>query len=390
MTITLQPAVRRRTMTALFAGVASTNLAMATATTAGGLIAAGYGSGWSGVPSTAGVLGTALGALWSGRLVARLGRHLSLRATYGVGAAGGAVAFAGAALESLPLLIAGILLLGVGNGGATLSRYTASVLYPEGRRGFALSVVVWAGTVGGLVGPTLMAPASELATRLDVPSLAGPLGLTALGVAAALATAFTLPVMLPSAEPRTEIPLWTALRAPELRVPLAAMTAAQVAMVAVMTMTGPHLHLAGHGLDVVGWTISLHIAGMFALSPVTGRIADRWGGRATILAGIGTLVCSSVVLVSTPDAHTSGVPAALFLLGYGWNLVFVGSSRLLSGADQRVQGGVDAAVWATSALAGLTAGPLFGLGGIVLVAVVAGVAVLLPLALMGRQGATSE
>ena len=170
------------------------------------------------------------------------------------------------------------------------------------------------------------------------------------------------------------------------------MVAAQLAMVAVMTMTPLQLQDHGHGLDVVGWVLSAHLFGMFALAPLSGRIADRWGPRVTINAGLGVLALSAATALAAPTAHTSGLPVALFLLGYGWNLVFVGGSAQLSRdlapeTRSRLQGTVDAVVWSASALAGLGSGQLFAGGGYALVAVVGGVLALLPLALLvSRDG----
>ena len=48
-------------------------------------------------------------------------------------------------------------------------------------------------------------------------------------------------------------------------------------MVAVMAMTPVHLLHHGASLTIIGLTISLHVAGMFALSPVFGILADRVG-----------------------------------------------------------------------------------------------------------------
>ncbi|QFU94534.1 MFS transporter [Amycolatopsis sp. YIM 10] len=379
---------RRRTMAALFTGVACMNVAMAGASTAGVLIATeSPGPGWSGVPAAAGVLGTAAGALGSARLVVSRGRRRSLLTTYGIGSLGALVAAAGAVTGLFPLLLAGLLVLGLGNGGAQLSRYAAADLYDDEHKGRALSAIVWAGTVGALAGPPLIAPAADTADLLGLPGLAGPLLVAALVTAGAAVVSAALPRSMPDTPPETRAHTGfaTAFAQRSVRGPLLAMVAAQVAMVAMMTMSAPQLHQHGHGLDVVGWILTAHMIGMFALAPISGRIADRWGGRATIFAGIGTLAVASAASVAAPTSHTTGIPLSLFLLGYGWNLVFVGGSSLLSKQHRKLQGTVDAVVWSTSALAGLAAGPLFALGGYVLVAVVAGIAALIPLVVLTRR-----
>jgi MFS family permease len=378
---------RARSMAALFAGVALLNTATVGLSTAGTLIvAAGSGPGWSGLPSVASVLGTAAGALGAGLLLPRHGRRRVLVSGYAVAAAGALIALAGALTTSLPPLLLGMLLVGLGNGGAQLSRYLAADLYPEERRGRALSTVVWGGTVGAVAGPALMAPAANVVSGLGWPSLSGPVAVAVLATAgAALAAAF-LPRHVPL-PPEKPVVTAAPVRPAGVARPLVALVAAQLTMVAVMTMTPVQLQSHGHGLAVVGWVLSAHLIGMFALAPLSGRIADRWGPRVTINAGLGVLALAAATALAAPTAHTSGLPVALFLLGYGWNLVFVGGSAQLSRdlapeTRSRVQGTVDAVVWSASALAGLGSGQLYAGGGYALVAVVGGVLALLPLALL--------
>lgn len=391
MTVLLTGA--RRSTLSLFSGVAAMNTAMVGASTAATLIASdAAGPGWSGLPNAFGVVGTAAGTLGAGALMARRGSRPVLLGMYGLGIAGAVVAFGAAAGAMLAVLVAGMVLLGIGNGAAQMSRYVAAELYPAERKGFALSVIVWAGTVGAVVGPALIAPGAHAAGWLGLPELAGPVLVAVVATALALVVTVGLPrVPPPPPRPRLSTAMVAAaLRRPQVLTPLVAMVGAQVAMVAVMTMTPLQLETHGHGLDVVGWILSAHMIGMFALAPLSGRIADRWGGRATIYLGIGTLALAAVTAVSAPTAHTSGLPLALFLLGYGWNLVFVGGSSLLSrdlppAERTQLQGVVDAVVWGSSAAASLLAGALFGLGGYALVAVFGGVLALAPTALLARR-----
>lgn len=392
MTVALTD-VRRRSTVSLFAGVAAMNTAMVGASTVGTLVASHEaGPAWSGVPNAFGVVGTAIGTLGAGALMARRGSRPVLLALYGVAVAGALVVFGAVAGSLLSVLLAGMVLLGLGNGAGQMSRYVAAELYPVARKGFALSVIVWAGTVGAIAGPTLLTPGAHLARLLGLPELAGPVLVSAATVALALAASAGLP-RVPPPPPRPRLSgalVAAALRRPEVLTPLLAMAGAQVAMVAVMTMTPLQLDHHGQGLDVIGWILSAHMIGMFALAPLSGRIADRWGGRNTIYLGIGTLVLAATTAVAEPTAHTSGLPLALFLLGYGWNLVFVGGSSLLSrdlpdGERTQLQGVVDAVVWLASAVASFGAGALFGLGGYVLVAVFGGVAALAPVVVVSRR-----
>ena len=364
------------------------NTAMAGASTAATLIAShAVGPGWSGVPGAAGVLGTALGTLSAGNLISRHGSRRVLIGLYGCAVTGALVAFAAAVSTTMVVLLLGMFLLGLGNGAAQLSRYLAAELYPPERKGFGLSLIVWAGTVGAIVGPTLIAPGAHVASWLGFPALAGPV-LVAVVMTGAAVLASTVLRRTPA--PPARRTSFAALRRPVVRVPLVSMVCAQLTMVAVMTMTPLQVEAHGHSLEVLGVVLSAHLIGMFALAPLSGRLADRWGGRATIYLGVGLLVVAAVAAFGS--TRMTGLSLSMFLLGYGWNLVFVGGSSILSRelpAEERIQlqGAVDAVVWGTSAFASLGAGALFGLGGYSLVAVVGGVLAVLPVIVLSRRPA---
>jgi len=367
------------------------NTAMAGASTAATLIAShAAGPGWSGVPGAAGVLGTALGTLSAGNLISRRGSRTVLIGLYGCAVAGALVAFTAAVSTTMVVLLLGMFLLGLGTGAAQLSRYLAAELYPPERRGFALSLIVWAGTVGAIVGPALIAPGARAASWLGFPALAGPVLVAVVMTGAAMLASATLRRTPAPPARRTS---FAALRRPVVLAPLVSMVCAQLTMVAVMTMTPLQVEAHGHSLAVLGVVLSAHLIGMFALAPVSGWLADRWGGRVTIYLGIGFLVVATVAAFGA--ARMTGLSLSMFLLGYGWNLVFVGGSSILSrelpaGERIQLQGAVDAVVWGTSALASVGAGALFGFGGYSLVAVVGGVLALLPIIVLARRQAPAE
>lgn len=377
-------------MIALFLGVAAIGTSMVCSSTASTLIAARItGEAWSGMPMAAGVLGTALGAFGGGMLVQRRGIRYALLLMYALAVGGAGLAFLGAVTSSLLALMLGMALIGLGAGAAQLSRYAAAELYPDSRKGFGLSVIVWAGTIGALAGPALLAPTAAAAERLELTRLSGPIMAAGLMVAVAAVASVFLPRMKAATESPPSGRRFAALRTRVVATPLVAMVAAHVAMVAVMTMTPLQLEHGGHGLTELGWVLGAHMVGMFALAPLSGRIADRWGAPTAIYLGIALLAMSVGTVIAAPMSHDVGLPVGLFLLGYGWNLVFVGGSNLLSralpaGDRAHVQGAVDACIWSASALASISAGPLFGLGGLVLVAIIAGVIALAPLLIITR------
>jgi MFS family permease len=104
-------------------------------------------------------------------------------------------------------------------------------------------------------------------------------------------------------------------------------------MVAVMAMTPVHIrgagHDAAHTLRIVGVVISVHIAGMFAFSPVMGWLTDRFGRRQVIAGGIALLLVACA-LAGTAGHNHALLAAALMLLGLGWSATMVAGSTLLT------------------------------------------------------------
>jgi MFS family permease len=380
-------------MSSLVTGVALTNTSMAGASTAATLIGAQeLTETWSGIPNAAGVLGTAAGTLGLSALLARRGSRLALSLGYLAAVTGAVVAVVAVARGSVPLLVAGMILLGLGNGGAQLSRYCAADLYPTHRRGLVIGVVVWTGTIGAIAGPNLLAPSVSAAQCLGLPGLGGPFLVALLAAAGGLAASLLLPALRTEARRTATGPVRLPAEAqPSVVAALVAMVCGQLAMVALMTMTPVEMSGHQHGLGSIGIVLSAHLVGMFALAPLSGHLADRAGGRVVVLLGVGVLVLS--VLTAVLSTGLPSLTAALFLLGWGWNLTFVGGSGLLAVAltdDQRiaVQGRVDALVWGSSALGSVGAGAVLAGGGFTVLAISAGVVALASLLVLRTRERT--
>jgi MFS family permease len=376
---------RRRTFGALFAGVILINAAMAAASAASTLVfAAVAGESWGGAPSAAGVAGTAAGAIILTILTSWRGRRTSLLLGYATGVAGALLALSGVWSAAPFELLIGMFLLGIANAGALLSRYAAAEWFPPERRGLVLSGIVWAGAIGAVGGPLLLAPLARAVTGLGMPPLAGAFVLASIATAGAVAAALVVAYRPPPARLfATGTPIRQLLSKRPVKVAMAGMLTAQVVMVAIMTAAPLDMQMHGHGLATVGTVLSVHTFGMFALAPLSGWLTDRFGGRRVIAASLLTLALSAFCVVTTTAAGWPGLPIALFLLGYGWNLAFVGGSGLLvSGlaeADEsRVQGAVEAFSWAAAAVATLASTGLLAAGGYVLLATLAAALLIVP------------
>ena len=75
---------------------------------------------------------------------------------------------------SIPLLFLGFFLFGGATAAGFQARYAAVDLAPAALRGRHLSLIVWATTLGAVVGPSLAPLAGASVGRYGVPTLAGP------------------------------------------------------------------------------------------------------------------------------------------------------------------------------------------------------------------------
>ncbi|MFF9485518.1 amino acid permease [Streptomyces sp. NPDC014676] len=156
--------------------------------------------------------------------------------------------------------------------------------------------------------------------------------------------------------------------------------AAATVMAAIMTMTPVSMSEHGHGLTVVGVTISGHLLGMYAFSPVVGRLSDRIGHMPTIVAGQAVFLVSAVLSGIGHDS-VGMMMTGLFFLGLGWSLSLVAGSAMLSETTPAalrpgVQGTTETAMNVVAAVGAGLAGPLMGWTGFGVLNAVAAVLVL--------------
>ncbi|WP_438352701.1 MFS transporter [Microbacterium sp. CJ88] len=406
--------IQRRTVGVLSAGQVLGGLSFGATISLGAVLARELSGqdALSGLATAGVTLGTALVAVPLARLARARGRRLALTTGMGIALLGVLVVVASVTLRSFPALLVGFALIGSGQAANLQSRFAAADLATDATRGRDLSIVVWATTIGAVLGPNLVGPGEALGALLGLPPLTGPYVFTV--VAQVLAMALYLVALRPdplllagriaaSARSSARGAIARADRPIVARYAILAIAGAHVVMVAVMAMTPVHLLHLLHGADpgadagagdaasvtVIGFTISLHIAGMYALSPVFGILADRMGRIPTILLGQSILLVALLV-AAFGQASTAAVTVALVLLGLGWSASTVAGSALLTEASAeqlrtRRQGRSDLVMSLVAAVGAILAGVVLGwigYGGLALIAlvIVAIVVVLSPIA----------
>ena len=354
----------RRVRRALIAGQVFAGIGLGSAVSVGSLLAAHVAGGESaaGLAATMSTLGSAIAAIPLARIAMQRGRRLALTLGAAIAIAGGTLIVVAGGLMSLPLVLLGLLGLGVGGAVNLQARFAVTDFSAPENRGRDLSLVVWATTIGAIVGPNLNGLGIVLGDALGLPELTGPFVFTVAAQIAAAATYWWgIGPNVPTVTVTSNAINSAARLSRAVPLAIAVIGLGHATMVAVMAMTPVHLVHGGASVAESSFVISLHVAGMYALSPVFGILSDKIGRIPVIILGQVVLAISLAMTAFMAMDHTA-VTIGLILLGLGWSANTVAGSALIGELSQgpkrlRTQGRSDAVMSASGALAGLLAGP---------------------------------
>lgn len=365
-------ALQRRTLWVVVMSQVMGGAGLAAGVTVGALLAERMigGDGVAGIPTALFTLGSALAAFLVGRITNRKGRRIGLGLGFTCGGIGAIGVVSAARIDNVPLLLVSLFVYGAGTATNLQARYAGTDLAPSTKRATAVSIAMVSTTIGAVAGPNLVRPLGHVAEALGFPDLAGPFMLAAVAYLAAGAVLFTAlrpdPYLTAVQLAKNDGPARDATGAPPVGVGAVAggavMVITQMAMVAIMTMTPPHMRDHGHGLDDVGLVIGFHIGAMYLPSLVTGRLVDRLGRTPMVIAAGVTLLLAGITAASVPANSMWGLVVALVLLGIGWNVGLISGTALVIDATvpvtrPKVQGTLDVLV----ALAGASGAAMSGL-----------------------------
>jgi MFS family permease len=328
---------------------------------------------WAGSAATFSTLGAAIWAIPLSRLAYARGRRVSLASGAALAITGAIAVIESANLRLFPLLLLGIFLLGAGSATSLQARFAATDIPMPGKTGRSIGLVVWATTIGAVTGPNLFGPGDQLGEALGLPPMTGPFLFTvAAQIGSTLVFWFGLrpdPLLYAQklqTKTKNKISLKSALQTlkenPVPRFAVFAVALSHMVMVSVMSMTPVHMQDMGYDLVVVGFTISLHIAGMYALSPVMGILADKIGKVQLILLGQ-FMYLLAIAFAGFGDMDRVQVTIGLTLLGLGWSASTVAGSALLASSvpaneKTNVQGVSDSTMNLSGAIGGGIAGSI--------------------------------
>jgi MFS family permease len=314
-------------------------------------------------------------------------------------------------LRSIPALVAGMLIFGMGMNAAQQLRVAATDMFPPRLRAQALGYVALGSLAGLATSPLIISLTESMAPRLGM----DPLGLPWLLMPVLIVVGMVLVAQV-RPDPKeiglrlqdyypdyTPLPGTAAagagdfsasamLRRTPARLAVVANCAAQGNMAIVMVLTSLVLHHHGHSLTAIAFSHMFHTVGMFGFTVPLGRLADRHGRNAVMFPGVATTLVGAGLVAFTGAFWL--VTLGTFLVGIGWAAANVAATALIADLAQTQQRGRaiglnDSLAGAVSVLTALVTGPLIDRSGLpaagITAVLVAAVPLLMRLAARVRQ-----
>ena len=284
-----------------------------------------------GFPNALGVGGGVLGTQIYYYLSKKYSRYVSLSITFFVGGLGGLISLYSLIIDSFSLLLVGAFILGIGHSATLQTRYAASFISSNKFKATSLALAVWFSVFGSVFGPRLVSSYSNFfynlyGSDLIVGYVIAMFGMSIAGLAITTLTSKTS--LLRQAQLKDINISNNSTKYKDGNLLSLLLVLNHFVMVVVMSATPLHVKDIGETVQLVGVIISYHTLGMFLLSPILGKLVDKYGFRNFTFIGSGILLisCSLTFFNSSPIYLKIG----LYLLGLGWNFNYVALSDAIS------------------------------------------------------------
>ncbi len=306
------------------------------------------------------IVGTALCTVLASWTMARIGRARGFALGAFAGALGAASAIAAIAMQSFVFFCAATVMIGCAAAFSQQYRFAAmeSVSREAGPK--AVSVVLVGSMLGAVLGPGLIAQGESWMPHMPFGGAFAVIAGCYLLAAAALLALRPISFAASddgSAEAR---PLRTIARN---RLFIAAVMGAAIGqgvMSFVMTAAPLAMHVVDdYSVKATANIVQSHVLAMYLPSLVSGYLITRFGtGR---IMALGTALLGATLVAGLAGRHILHYGAAMVLLGFGWNFLYVGGTALLAHTHRpterfRVQALNDFTIFGIAAAGSLSAG----------------------------------
>ncbi len=317
------------------------------------------------VPLTCYVLGSAIATIPASLLMRAVGRRAGFQAGTILGMLGAAVCTVAMYVSSFWLLCAGMGVMGIYQAFGKYYRFAAADAAEMDFRAKAISFTLAGGLVGGILGPEMAKHTVDLFP--DHVYLGSYLSLIFVCLVATLfLTGLDIPNLSEQERRDTGRPLSEIMRQPVFIVAALAGMLSYGIMNLMMTSTPLAMRAHDHHFHDAAFVLQWHMIGMYGPSFITGSLINRFGVLNIILAGIALLfVC---IVAALAGAGLANFWVSLFLLGIGWNFMYVGGSALLTECHTpaeraKTQAANDFMIFVTMAISSASSGLLLNKSG---------------------------
>jgi predicted MFS family arabinose efflux permease len=316
------------------------------------------------IPATTYVLGSALAAMPVSAWMKRVGRRTGFMQFAAVAVFGALICATAVSIKSFALLCVGTFFIGWYAASGALYRFAAADAASPENKARAISFVLVGGILGGLIGPE----SSKLTKDLLPVTFAG----TYLSLAAFSILSIAILSRLNIPKPSTVVadgpsrPLSEITRQPKFIVAVLSAALGYGVMNLLMVATPLAMGFCGHPYREAVFVLEWHIVGMFLPSLITGSLIKRFGVLQIIV--VGAMLNGVAIAINLSGTAVSTFWFGLFVLGVGWNFMYIGGTTLLTetyraSEKNRVQGFNDAIVFATMAISSSSSGVLVNTAG---------------------------
>ena len=319
------------------------------------------------LPVAAFAVGTALFTLPASLLMRRIGRKAGFMAGALIGLVGTLTCHFAMTGSYFWIFAFGTLLVGMFAATAQLYRFAATETVPVNFHGKAISLVLLGGLAASFIGPQIAKLSRTMFPEVEF------LGsyLSASGLFILLLLVLSQLRIPPAAQNSGEVaagerPLRAIATQPRFIVAVLSSMTGYGTMTFLMTSTPLAMFAQGFEFNDSATVIQLHVFAMFLPSFFTGTLINRLGELPVIFCGVLLeAACAAVALNGETFTHFW---VALFLLGFGWNFMFVGGSTLLTRTHSvaeraKTQGLSEFLTFGTMALASLSSGWILHIAG---------------------------
>ena len=317
------------------------------------------------IPLTCYVIGSALTTFPASMLMKAVGRRNGFQAGTAIGMVGAGINALAIYLANFWLLCLGMMIMGSYTAFGKYYRFAAADATEANFRAKAISLTLAGGIVGGFVAPEMAKRTKDLFT--DHMFLGSYLSLMVVCVVAALVlTQLDIPQLSEKERKEGGRPIREIMRQPVFIVAALSGALSYGIMNLFMTSTPLAMRAHDHHFNSAAFVLEWHVLGMYGPSFFTGSLIQKFGVLKVILAGI--VLLFGAVAAALAGTGVINFWIALFVLGVGWNFMYVGGSALLTECHTpaeraKTQAANDLMVFCTMAVSSMSSGMLLTMSG---------------------------